>query len=60
MITKRDKEIIKLCYCVFSHCTIANTGPSYLSEEELNELEEIFKDYFLEEYHKKKEEREEI
>lgn len=59
MITKRDKEIIKLCYCAFSHCVIASTGPSYLSEEELNELEEIFKDYFLEEYYKKKEEREE-
>ena len=60
MITKRDKEIIKLCYCVFSHRAIANTGPSYLSEEERNELEEIFKDYSLKEYYKKKEEREEI
>ena len=60
MITKRDKEIIKLCYCAFNHCAIASTGPSYLSEEERSELEEIFKDYSLKEYYRKKEEREEI
>ena len=38
MLSNREKEIIYLCYSIFANKPYARTGPSWLDQDDLNDL----------------------
>lgn len=38
MLSKREKEIVYLCYSIFTNKTYVRSGPSWLNQDDLNDL----------------------